>query len=299
MDFRKSPTTFEEQLSKLESRGLIISDRASAKHYLSHINYYRFGVYAWYFLENKQNHTFYEGTRFEDVLQTYVFDRELRILILEAVERIEVSLRTSWAYNFSHINGPHGHLNPRNFNFGKGKTHLQFLSTLLSELNRTKESYIKEQMQKYNEATPAIWICCEVMSFGSLSKAFSSTRNLEILKLISQEYNLNHEVLKSFLHHLTVVRNICAHHSRLWNRNLQFQLKIPTNGDRSFIKAFTKCDKNKLYNTLVMLSYLLRKVSPDTSWAERLKGLVSEYPAIDPSHIGFPKQYNDFDFWNN
>ena len=103
--YNKPPTSFEQQLSILESRGMSVPDKQRALHYLAHINYYRLGAYWLPFESDHNGHTFHDGTNFEQVLELYVFDRELRLLVMDAIERIEVSIRTQWAYHFSHKYG--------------------------------------------------------------------------------------------------------------------------------------------------------------------------------------------------
>lgn len=110
MRFTKPPMTFDEQIELLESRGMVIGDTDRARRYLSHLNYYRLAAYWLPFEETHLPHKFKPDTRFDTVLEHYIFDRELRLLVMDAIERIEVSLRTQWAYYLSHTYGPHAHL---------------------------------------------------------------------------------------------------------------------------------------------------------------------------------------------
>ena len=97
MRFNKPPKTFDEQVTLLESRGMVIEDLSRAKRYLSHLNYYRLAAYWLPFEETHSPHCFKPDTQFNTVLEHYIFDRELRLLVMDAIERIEVSLRTRWA----------------------------------------------------------------------------------------------------------------------------------------------------------------------------------------------------------
>jgi abortive infection bacteriophage resistance protein len=115
MKYNKPPLTIEQQVDRLAARGLAIPDKARAAHYLAHLNYYRLRAY-WLPLErDPKQHIFKVGTSFEHVLDLYVFDRKLRLLLLDAIERIEVSLRTQWAYHLAHQYGPHAYLDARHF----------------------------------------------------------------------------------------------------------------------------------------------------------------------------------------
>ena len=110
MQFTKPPKTFDEQVVLLESRGMEIGDLGRAKRYLSHLNHYRLAAYWLPFEETHSPHRFKPDTHFNTVLERYIFDRELRLVVMDAIERIEVSLRTQWAYYLSHTYGPHAHL---------------------------------------------------------------------------------------------------------------------------------------------------------------------------------------------
>ena len=115
MKFSKQPLLFSDQLTLLESRGLLISHRDYAEHYLKHINYYRLAAYCLPFENNHETHQYIDGSSFDQVLNLYIFDRELRLLVLDAIERIEVSIRTHFAYTLSHKYGSHAYLNPQLF----------------------------------------------------------------------------------------------------------------------------------------------------------------------------------------
>ena len=108
--FEKPPTSYEQQAAQLQQRGMEISGLTHAEFYLQHLNYYRFSAYWLPFESDHTTHVFRSGTRFEEVLGLYVFDRELRLLMLDAIERVEVSIRSQWAYQCAHLHNPHGHL---------------------------------------------------------------------------------------------------------------------------------------------------------------------------------------------
>ena len=90
MDFTKPARTWDEQIDLLRSRGLHIPDREQARHYLSHINYYRLTGYRLPFEADGSTRRVKAQTSFDDVLNLYIFDREFRLLLLDAIERIEV-----------------------------------------------------------------------------------------------------------------------------------------------------------------------------------------------------------------
>lgn len=123
------------------------------------------------------------------------------------------------------------------------------------------------------------------MSLGLLSRWFTNLKPMVTRKKIGNQYNLDHEILASFLRHLTEVRNICAHHSRLWNRKFTVTLTIPKN-PKSLAEKMNQNEKRRLYNTLVMLNYLLNIVSPNNSWQKQLIELIEEHK-INHNLMGF------------
>lgn len=99
--FAKSAITYAQQVALLQQRGMVIDDPAEAEFYLQHLNYYRLAAYWLPFEGDHASHAFRAGTRFAEVLNLYIFDRELRLLLLDAIECVEVSVRSQWAYQLA------------------------------------------------------------------------------------------------------------------------------------------------------------------------------------------------------
>jgi abortive infection bacteriophage resistance protein len=294
MHFPKDSLTFEQQIERLIERGLHVEDKASATAYLSHINYYRLGTYCWSFIDDHETHKFKVGATFNKVLNLYVFDRELRLLLLDAIERIEVSLRTQWAFHLSKKYGSHAHLDKEAFN--KKFEHADFIENLQKEIRRTSDKNIKKQAYKYEDPTPATWIICEVMSFGWLSRAYDAIARRSLSMDIADTYSLNATILSSFLHHITSARNICAHHSRLWNRDFTITMKLPKNGDAKLLQSFNSNAPKQLYNTLVMCAYFMDIICPNHHWKKKLKSLIEDHN-IDVTDMGFPTNWLEQPIW--
>ncbi len=150
--FGKPATTHDEQVALLQQRGMVVDDPAAAEFYLQHLNYYRLGAYWLAFEADHATHTFRPGTRFADVLDLYVFDRELRLLVLDAIERVEVSVRSQWAYQLAQQHGPHAHLDVA-LAF-KPQLWQANLAKLSNEVARSDEAFIKHLLDTYAEALP-------------------------------------------------------------------------------------------------------------------------------------------------
>ena len=292
--FNKPATTLEQQLDLLESRGMIINDRPQAAHYLAHLNYYRLVAYWLNFESDHQSHQFKTGTTFEAVLNLYVFDRELRLLVLDAIERIEVSIRSRWAYSLASQYGSHPHLDPNLFNQNWDYQHNK--TKLKEELNRSKEPFVIHFNQRYAEELPPVWVVSEVMSLGALSKWFDNLRHRQDRNRIASIYQLDEKNLTSFLHHLSIIRNICAHHSRLWNRDFTFTFRLPEKRPTHLHACFNLNAPRKIYNSLVMLVHLLDIISPQHHWRSRLFDLLNKHH-IDSKAMGFPVAWQSFSVW--
>lgn len=298
--FTKPPRTFADQVQILLSHGLAIPDPAKAEFYLSQLNYYRLAAYCLPFEQHHATHQVIPGTSFDDVLNLYVFDRELRLLMLDAIERVEVSLRTQMAYHLSHNHtSAHPHLNSGIFSdqnkYNSGLTNLQ------SEVSKSTEDFIKHLMTKYLEPLPPIWAVVELMTMGQLSKWFSNIKARSDRRSISHVYGLDEKILSSFGQHLSLVRNYAAHHGRLWNRDFTKTLMIPSNGPADLLNSLFVLPNNdrrlrKIYNTFVVAAYLMDVIAPGNQWKLRLKDLIATH-AIDTSKMGFPVDWKTRPMW--
>lgn len=301
MKFNKPPKRFEEQLDLLIARGMSVQDQDQAIHFLSHINYYRLEAYWLPFEASRDPHQFRQGTQFETIRDHYTFDRELRLLVLDAIERLEVSFRTQWAYHISHAYGPHGFM-ANTQGMRKNERRLRNdLEDLSAHLQRSDEVFIKHYRENYDEPLPPAWVSCEVMSLGLFSRLYSNLRAFTVRRAIADTYKLDEGFLEGFLEHLTYVRNVCAHHNRLWNRHLSKKMPLPKGKpaglkDNIYIDDANKTE-HKIYNTLVMIAYLMSVICPDSEWTTRLDELLHKYPMIDIKRMGFPLHWKTLPLW--
>lgn len=292
MGFNKPFQAIQQQIEILIQRGMTID--VDAEHYLKHLNYYRLSGYWLPFQQDKITHQFYEKTHFSDVLNLYMFDRDFRLLLLDAIERIEVSVRTQWAYYFSQKYGPHAYLNCHLSN--NLQWHAQNLLSLEKERERSDEQFI-EHFNNNNDMPP-IWAVCEVMSFGLLSRWLKSLKPSCCKNVIGKSYGLDYSVLVSFIEHLAYLRNLCAHHSRVWNRKMTKTMKVPQSKPMNLIKCFNNDNNSvrKIYNTLVMIQYLLNIICPENHFKTRLIKLLSDHK-IEYKAMGFPENWKTREIW--
>lgn len=298
MQFKKPALSYEQQLQQLIDRGLVCADRSVALHYLSHLNYYRLGAYWLAFEADHGSHQFRPGSRFEDVLNLYIFDRELRLLVLDAIERLEVSVRTSWAYHLAHAHGPHAHLDPALFKPDHAKWgYSGERQALEEEVRRSPEVFIRHFRNKYEEPLPPVWATVELMTFGQLSRWSENLLRRGDRNAIAKPYALDESVFFSFLHHVSIIRNICAHHGRLWNRELTFKFRLPDRMPGLLVRSLNREEPRRIYNALATLAYLLDGLSPGHQWKQRLLGLVETH-RIDARLMGFPEDFRKLPVWD-
>ncbi|MCX6294443.1 MAG: Abi family protein [Sphingobacteriales bacterium] len=298
--FEKNATSISQQIEILKNRGLLINDDDYATHHLSNISYYRLGEYCYSMQDDKENHTFKPNSRFEDVMALYNFDRELRFLLFDVIERIEISLRTKLIYHLSHEFNPWWF---QNFDlFEDSKALVKTLSGLEEELTRTKEPSITKHNKKHQDDKrfPPAWKSLEQTSFGTLSKLYGNLKNtIKSKDIIAKDFGaVNHTYLPSWLQSITQIRNFCAHHSRLWNKNLPSTIKLlPKPPFKWIVDVPNQNDYKYLYIHLCIMKYLLNIIEPENQFTLRLKSIFEKYPNVDPNALGMKTNWEKEELW--
>ena len=291
--FNKPATTYTEQVTILKQRRMLIDDEEKVKFYLSHLNYYRLSAYWLTFEADHATHQFKSGTHFDDALNLYIFDRELRLLMLDAIERFEVSIRSHWAYHLAHCHGSHAHFDAGlAFRLPLWKINLAKLS---EEVHRSDEAFIKHLLGNYSEPVPPVWAVCEVMSLGLLSRWYNNLNPMKTRRAIANVYGLDEAVLQSWLHHLSLIRNICAYHSRLWNREFTITPLLPRTKPAQLKGEFVS-NSRRIYNSFVMALYLMGVIAPEHHWRQRLKQLLCQH-RVPVEAMGFPENWETRQLW--
>ena len=294
----KEHKTFDEQLQLLKDRNLIISNDTYALAKLQHINYYRLSAYFLPFQYPKKSENknkFLPNTTFEDIINLYYFDTDLRKIIFEAIEIIEIYLRTQISYYHSKNYGAFGYLNIDSLRVNKQTTFDELQQDILKEKNRSKEVFIKHLKNKYNTTDLPIWCVVEIISFGSLSKLFMLLQEDEQNNVISSMGGINKVVFFKWFKALSSIRNICAHHSRLWNRTLGVSFEVPRNNDK--FEQFSQ-SKNKIFFALSVMVYILNSIDENEfDFKNKVKQLFLKYPNINKKAMGFIDDWEDLEIW--
>jgi abortive infection bacteriophage resistance protein len=310
--YSKPYLAVQDQIELLRARGMgMPEDQDLAADWLRRIGYYRLSGY-WYPFRERTNdevlETFRPGTNLAHAFELYVFDKRLRMLMLDAIERVEVGLRVDVALVMGKI-GPWSHRSPRNFNgyFNKPDPsdlilrHTKWLERLDELCDRSREDFAKRFREKYTGPFP-IWIAIELWDFGILSHLMDGLQDVH-LQSLAEKYALpRRTLLVSWIRNLNFVRNVCAHHGRLWNRPLVDQPAIPKDNEVPLLQHWRTQRKvnSRIYASACILQYFLKIMSPRSTWGERLKALHAEFP-VGPGLLssGFPAGWRLEELWKS
>jgi abortive infection bacteriophage resistance protein len=292
--YNKLPISYQDQLQQLKDRGLVVENEEHFLHLLEVKSYYRLSAYWFPLLKDKDLHLFKEGASFSTAYKIYSFDREFRHLVLAELEKIEVAIRAKIIYIMSHKHGAFWFQN--RYLFYSEIKHKRLLEKLNTEYQRSDEEFILSFKKKYDNPLPPCWMLFEVTSFGSLSQAYSNLKPGIEKREIAKTFGLSDKVLSSWLHSIVYFRNVCAHHSRLWNRVMSIQPIIPRKTSDQWLETKVG-DNNSTYYLLSMLVYLMNTIKQENDVIVRVKELFEKYPNIDPKAMGFPENWKDEPLW--
>jgi abortive infection bacteriophage resistance protein len=297
--FNKPALSTEQHIVLLRQRGLAIPDEKRAAHYLDFIGYYRLGIYCKFFQQpGSTEHRFKCGTEFENVLKLYIFDRELRLLFMDVLERIEVAFRATLSNTMCVNHGPHWYLEAANFQ--EKFQHKRFIASVRKECgtleNGRTHAFTEHYFKTYSAPElPPSWMVVEAMSLGSWSKVYSMLASKPRRAEIAERFEMHPDYFKRWMHALTLLRNICAHHLLLWNRRFRQRLPeipLPTGG------IIPSEETTKVYAFAVICHILNSKVAPGSDWPQRLHSLLQRYqPLVAYSEMGFPNDWITSRFW--
>jgi len=267
---------------------------------LKNIGYFRLAGYSLPLQINYNEdgrHRFLEGTTFEDVISLYQFDRQLRLVTIDALEKIEVGLKATISRVMSECSGAHWYMNQDHFY--KGFNYESFIKKLKKELGHDgrggiRHTFIRHCFSKYTEPElPPSWMAFEVMSLGKVSTVFKNIK-FDFQKLIAKQYGFRVEILVSWLHSLSYLRNLAAHHQRLWNRTYTIKPVI----FKKLLSANEKFSQDRFYAQAMTIQILLKEISPQHEWKEALQNLFELSSFIAIGRLGFPEEWCKYQIWN-
>lgn len=327
MAFNKPAITPEQQLTLLQQRGLSILDRPRALAFLQSVSFFRLTPYMRPFQVNAQ-HNFIAGTGFRQLAELYDFDRRLRLLVIDAIERAEVAVRGHISNHMGTTYESHWYLDAEHFKNNDQHNRLldeirrkqdnelrdyhrecQRIDKLKTDSTRKAKLKQKRQQESYARhyaltySTPQLmpnWAMVEEITLGTLSHLYKNLSKDSDKKAIARGLGLEAPLLESWLHTLTAVRNICAHHSRLWNRELGIKPAVPKSGRIAWPDYLRNGNVNlhtRAAVILPILQHFMIYCAPHASWKQRLAELFNEFPNTPLARMGLPNDWQQDPFW--
>lgn len=294
--FSKKYSSPNELVRLLQSRGLVITDKEKAKHYLSHIGYYRLSAYMHPLLSfPKDLHIFKQGSSFSKVIMLYRFDRKLRLLLFNEIEKIEIAIRCAIVSFATDMIGDSFWMTDVS-NYANTQKFNRSLHLIEEELNHTKEDFINHFKGTYSNQYPPAWMLTEILPFGVITNIYSNIKNKKIKKRIAQSFGLQVAPFESWLTIIGVTRNSCCHHARIWNRTFSIRATMPIKISRPWISLPTA--PLKVYFDMCIIKYFLDFISPNNDMLYKLNNLFTDFPEVDKKAMGFPTGWEQEPLWN-
>ena len=293
--FGKQYTDSHDLVKLLKSRGLSVEDDTKAQHYLEHIGYYRLSAYMYPLLKlPKEQHVYKPGASFGRVMMLYRFDKKLRLLLFNEIEKVEVAIRSAIVnIGTSMIGDPFWMTDGANFS--DSSRFARTLSLIDGELRHSREDFIIHFKSTYSNPYPPAWIVSEILPFGVITNIYGNIKNKKIKKRISQVFGLQIDPFESWLTIITGQRNSCCHHSRVWNKQYSIRATLPNRMARPWITLPT--DTQRIYFTMCVIKYFLDIISPNNDMLAKLRWLFVDFPEIDLAAMGFPKGWEMEPIW--
>lgn len=296
MKYQKTAKTYEEQADLLIGRKMM-GARSSIIEKLSTVNYYRLSGY-WHPFQDQTTGDFKAGTTFDMIWDRYVFDRQLRLLTLDVIERIEVYLRSGLANALATQDAdPFAYLvNPSVLPGDKRSEHSEFVADIIRHYGRSKAEFVTHFSDKYGDSHSAlpIWMAVETMTFGMMRQLFNASSPTVKCRLAAS-IGIHDKVLASWIEVLNIIRNMSAHHGRLWNRTMGIRPKIPQKDPAWHTPIEIRNDR--MFGILSICRYCLRRIAPQSKWQDRLEALFKSSPAIPIQNLGFPANWKSSPIW--
>ncbi len=282
--------TIDQQIELLRSRGLSIKDEEKAKIFLEQNNYYRISGYS---LTLRKEDVFFKSATFQNIIDIYCFDYEFRHILLQYLEVIEVQMKSVYAHEFTRIHSPTDYLNNQFFTDEKKHKEIIDKANQQKEQRLAHEAYLKHFVNELHEDIP-LWAYVDLLTISGISMLYAISES-ELKTTIAKQFNLNMSkgsiILGQYMHSMTIIRNLCAHGSRIYNR--LFEQKPSLNKNEKSLLRVNKdgeLDNSHFYGFLLIMKRLL----PSDKYSEMKKSIVSltkKYPFVKMSYYGFREDW--------
>lgn len=289
--FAKPAEDPEQLLARFVSRGVSIPDRDRALLYIKRVGNFRLKGY-WYHLQDKGTKKLRDPVTFNDIIDRYEFDRELRTLVFDELSHLEIAIRTTISDLISLVHGPHWFDDPSVFR--SAYVHEKSSESILKDVGKVRGPFVEAYERVY--ATPELppsWGVFECVTFGTVSKTYESINEGTLRKSISLVFGVEETpVFTSWLHSLSVLRNAACHHSRLIGAKRPFTPKDYKKGPIRF------SDPHVFFAPATVMAFMLKKAGLASRWKTNLQGLFSRYPKVSPMELGFPANWATHPGWS-
>jgi abortive infection bacteriophage resistance protein len=294
MQFTKQISSVPEQIALLRRRGLVITDEPAATTILSNISYYRLSIYMRFFQVTGSAHQFHPGITLEQVHDLYLFDRELKLVIFDAIETLEVAIRNQLTLNICPVHGNNWYENSGLFD--SAAYHRELMAHIKDEFDESEERFIAHYRNTYTQPTfPPSWMILEIMTFGKLSRIYQHLSCLNEKRDIARYFKTHENIFTSWLHALAYLRNLCAHHSRLVGRTLTITPMMPSKKSNKILAV--DADNRSLYAFLCVISYMLGAIGSANKFRERVINLTATLPGLRLERMGFTPDWQQEAIW--
>ena len=275
-DSRKPWISYAQQVDLLRSRGMEIDDVGAAHEELRRVGYYRLSGY-WRFFQHDPafgDNRFRDGTRFSEIASLYRSDEQLREQCGMAVAEVEVALRTSFAHVIAERHGPYGVFLKADSYTQPPARQVPVDQAIRDDLDRARQPFVvRHRADGYRQ--PPVWAVVDVLSLDTLSEAIDCIRDDQVRRGVAGTWGLRQMGFSSTVRSLAVLRNTCAHHSRLWNT-------VPPNLPDLGLKAakikrrWGQYDSQSMMPLLVGLATYCSAVSQSDWFEESAQELLAE-----------------------
>lgn len=279
----------------LQSRGLIIEDAVKAERYLQFIGYYRLSAYMYPLLQMpKAQHRYKPNMSFSHVMMLYRFDKKLRLLLFNEIEKIEVAVRSTIVNTGCELLCDSFWMTNGDFFIDKNKFN-HTLELIDSEMHKSREDFIVHFRQTYSNTYPPAWILAEILPFGFMTNIFSNIKSARVKKRIAGKFGLQIAPFESWLTIITLTRNSCCHHARVWNKQNTIKPMLPNKMSGLWITLPT--DTLRIYFNLCIIKYFVDVLSPQNDMKAKIDALLNCFPVIDIRAMGFPLGWEHEPLW--
>ena len=273
------PMTIDEQIENMKSLGLIVDNEEYAGKILNDISYFRL-IKAYSLGYKPKNGNYYEGVTFEQIVELYLFNANLRQSTFAEIEKIEVNVRCRIANYFAETYGVLGYKDSANF--ADIEYHKTFMTDIEEEIRRnSKAPFVRNFKENYEGGELPIYALVEVFSFGTLSKFFKNMKNAD-KKAVAKSFGIGYTYFESWLESIAYVRNICAHYGRIYNAKFS---KTPV-----LYKEYTQLGigNNRMFGVMLCMKQILKNDRHWNSYVNHIEKLVDKYEHVDVKTMGFP-----------